>query len=104
MFQTKKLLKMAFVSTMAAIFLAGCGGEDNASEDKDVLAKIKEDKKIVFGVKYDTRLFGLKNPSTGEVEGFDIDLSKALAEEMFGPDVKPEYKEVTSKTRVGLLN
>ncbi len=105
MLKTKNLVKMAVVSAMAAIFLAGCGG-DKASTDssKDVLAQIKEDKKVVFGVKYDTRLFGLKNPSTGEVEGFDIDLSKALAEEMFGKDVKPEYVEVTSKTRVGLLN
>lgn len=105
MFKTKKFVKMALVSAMAAIVLAGCGG-DKASTDssKDVLAQIKEDKKIVFGVKHDTRLFGLKNPSTGEVEGFDIDLSNALAEEMFGEDVKPEFVEVTSKTRVGLLN
>jgi len=99
----KKLMKMALVSTTAALVLAGCGGKDD-SKSKDALARIKDDKKIVFGVKYDTRLFGLKNPSTGKVEGFDIDLSKALAKEMFGDDVKPEYIEVTSKTRVGLLN
>ncbi|PEJ58814.1 amino acid ABC transporter substrate-binding protein [Bacillus sp. AFS002410] len=99
----KKFMKMALVSTTAALVLAGCGSKDD-SKSKDALARIKDDKKIVFGVKYDTRLFGLKNPSTGKVEGFDIDLSKALAQEMFGKDVKPEYIEVTSKTRVGLLN
>ncbi len=105
MFKTKKFVKMALVSAMAAIFLAGCGGDKTSTDSsKDVLAQINEDKKIVFGVKHDTRLFGLKNPSTGEVEGFDIDLSKALAEEMFGKEVKPEFVEVTSKTRVGLLN
>jgi putative glutamine transport system substrate-binding protein len=105
MLKTKKFLKLAFVSVVASAILVGCGGKDDAQGDgKDVLAQIKEDKKIVFGVKYDTRLFGLKNPSTGKVEGFDIDLSKALAEEMFGKEVVPEYKEVTSKTRVGLLN
>lgn len=105
MFKTKKFVKMALVSAMAAIFLAGCGGDKTSTDSsKDVLAQIKEDKKVIFGVKHDTRLFGLKNPSTGEVEGFDIDLSKSLAEEMFGKDVKPEFVEVTSKTRVGLLN
>ncbi|MBY0146432.1 transporter substrate-binding domain-containing protein [Neobacillus niacini] len=105
MFKTKKFVKMALVSAMAAIFLAGCGGDKTSTDSsKDVLAQIKEDKKVVFGVKHDTRLFGLKNPSTGEVEGFDIDLSKALAEEIFGKDVKSEFVEVTSKTRVGLLN
>ncbi|MGG1679418.1 transporter substrate-binding domain-containing protein [Neobacillus sp. NRS-1170] len=105
MFKTKHFVKLVLVTIVAALFLAGCGKDKTTSgSSKDVLAKIKEDKKIVFGVKYDTRLFGLKNPKTGEVEGFDIDLSKALAEEMFGKDVKPEYVEVTSKTRVGLLN
>ncbi|PLT28539.1 transporter substrate-binding domain-containing protein [Peribacillus deserti] len=103
MFKNKKLFKMALVTSMAALMLAACGGGEK-EDSKDVLAQIKDQKKIVFGVKHDTRLFGLKNPSTGKVEGFDIDLSKALAEEMFGSDVKPEYKEVTSKTRVGLLN
>ncbi|WP_409296607.1 transporter substrate-binding domain-containing protein [Peribacillus sp. SCS-26] len=104
MFRNKKVFKMALVSTMAALMLSACGGGDSKEGSKDVLAQIKEDKKIVFGVKHDTRLFGLKNPSSGKVEGFDIDLSAALAKEMFGSDVKPEYKEVTSKTRVGLLN
>jgi aspartate/glutamate/glutamine transport system substrate-binding protein len=105
MFKTKKYVKMALVTILAALLLAGCGGDKASNESsKDVLAQIKEDKKVVFGVKHDTRLFGLKNPSTGEVEGFDIDLSKALAEEIFGKDVKPEFVEVTSKTRVGLLN
>ncbi|WHZ03710.1 transporter substrate-binding domain-containing protein [Neobacillus sp. YX16] len=105
MFKTKKYVKMVLVTILAALFLAGCGGDKTSNESsKDVLAQIKEDKKIVFGVKHDTRLFGLKNPSTGEVEGFDIDLSKALAEEIFGKDIKPEFVEVTSKTRVGLLN
>lgn len=99
----KKFMKMALVSTTAALVLAGCGVKED-SKSKDAIARIKDDKKIVFGVKYDTRLFGLKNPSTGKVEGFDIDLSKALAKEIFGNDVKPEYIEVTSKTRVGLLN
>lgn len=105
MIKKRNFVKAALVTAMAALMLAGCGTDKASTEkSKDALAQIKEDKKIVFGVKHDTRLFGLKNPSTGEVEGFDIDLSKALAEEAFGKDVKPEYVEVTSKTRIGLLN
>ncbi len=48
-------------------------------------------------------MFGLKNPKTGEVEGFDVDISKQLAKEILGDENKVEFKEVTSKTRVPLL-
>ena len=55
-------------------------------------------------MKYDTKLFGLKNPSSGEVEGFDIDVAKQLAKEILGDENKVEFMEVTSKTRIPLLN
>ena len=72
--------------------------------EKMCLETIKERDKIVFGVKYDTKLFGLKNPTTGEVEGFDIDIAKQLAKEILGDETKVEFVEVTSKTRIPLLN
>ncbi|MEB2628106.1 transporter substrate-binding domain-containing protein [Peribacillus frigoritolerans] len=113
MLKKKNWLKLSLLSLLAVILLAGCGGgndSDKAEEgggkdkEKDVLAQVKEKDKIVFGVKNDTRLFGLKNPSTGEVEGFDIDIAKALAAEILGDETKVEFKEVTSKTRMALLN
>jgi aspartate/glutamate/glutamine transport system substrate-binding protein len=111
MLKTKKFLKFAFISLLAVVILAACGSKDNETNGgggnnegaKNALEKIKERDKIVFGVKHDTRLFGLKNPSTGEVEGFDIDIAKALAKEILGDETKVEFKEVTSKTRIPLL-
>ncbi|MFS0604211.1 transporter substrate-binding domain-containing protein [Peribacillus frigoritolerans] len=111
MLKKKKWLKLSLLSLLAVILLAGCGGgndtdkaEGGKGKEEDVLAQVKEKDKIVFGVKNDTRLFGLKNPSTGEVEGFDIDIAKALAAEILGDENKVEFKEVTSKTRMALLN
>ncbi|MET3320102.1 UNVERIFIED_ORG: putative glutamine transport system substrate-binding protein [Peribacillus simplex] len=113
MLKKKKWLQLSLLSVLAVILLAGCGGDkvsNNGKEsgskdkDKDVLTQVKDKDKIVFGVKNDTRLFGLKNPSTGEVEGFDIDIAKALAVEILGDEKKVEFKEVTSKTRMALLN
>ena len=64
---------------------------------ENALEQIKKKDKIVFGVKYDTRLFGLKNPSTGEVEGFDIDIAKELAKEILGDEKKLNLKKLPQK-------
>jgi putative glutamine transport system substrate-binding protein len=107
MLKKRNIFKLALVSLMAVMILAACGSkEEQASgeEAKDALAQIKDRDKIVIGVKHDTRLFGLKNPSSGEVEGFDVDIAKQLAKEILGDESKVEFKEVTSKTRIPLLN
>ncbi|MFD2613395.1 transporter substrate-binding domain-containing protein [Paenibacillus gansuensis] len=75
-----------------------------SAADEGVLADIKKRGKLVAGVKFDTKLFGLKDPGTGDVEGFDIDIAKALAKKLFGDESKLELKEVTSQTRIPMLN
>ncbi|MEK5071349.1 transporter substrate-binding domain-containing protein [Sporosarcina sp. FSL K6-1508] len=111
MFKKKKLLLLTITALMSVMLLAACNsGDDNASGGKDgdsgknVLETIKKRDKIIFGVKYDTKLFGLKDPTTGEVEGFDIDIAKQLAKEILGDETKVKFVEVTSKTRIPLLN
>ena len=97
--KTKKLsLQISMLMLLvAAVFLSGC------STDEKTLSAIKDRDKLVVGVKFDTKLFGLQNPATGEVEGFDIDIAKALAKKVLGDETKVEFKEVTSKTRIPLL-
>ncbi|MDU5950805.1 MAG: glutamate ABC transporter substrate-binding protein, partial [Paenibacillus macerans] len=83
----------------------GNGGNAAASEGgSGALDKIKERGKLVVGVKFDTKLFGLKDPATGNVEGFDIDMSKEIAKHILGDENALELKEVTSKTRIPMLN
>ncbi|WP_322903103.1 glutamate ABC transporter substrate-binding protein [Paenibacillus campi] len=79
----------------------GANGTDNASS---VLDQIKQRGKLIVGVKYDTKLFGLKDPASGNVEGFDVDMAHALAKSILGDASKVELKEVTSKTRIPMLN
>ena len=106
MFKSKASKIAGVLLLSACMLLAACGKSDEKTSGtaKNTLDQIKEKDKIVIGVKYDTRLFGLKNPSTGEVEGFDIDISKELAKEILGDEKKIEFKEVTSKTRIPMLN
>ncbi|MGG3283480.1 glutamate ABC transporter substrate-binding protein [Paenibacillus solani] len=89
----------AFLALIVLLVASGCGGSGN----KDTLEAIKKRGKLVAGVKYDTKLFGLQDPATGNVEGFDIDIAKALAKKILGDETKVELKEVTSKTRIDML-
>lgn len=108
MFKTKRFLLLTVVALLSVMVLAACNSGDdksgNETDGENVLETIKKRDKIIFGVKHDTRLFGLKNPSTGDVEGFDIDIAKQLAKEILGDENKVEFVEVTSKTRIPMLN
>lgn len=110
----KKTMSTLLISTLAAVTLVGCGGSDTANdtakkgdepkaEATNTLAKIKERGTLVAGVKYDTNLFGLKDPATGKVDGFDIDIARAIAKDILGDETKIELKEVTSQTRIPML-
>lgn len=102
-------LHLAIAMMMALVLvLAGCGGKDketaaDVTVDSKTVEAIKKRGKLVAGVKFDTKLFGLKDPGSGKVEGFDIDIAKALAKKILGDETKIELKEVTSKTRIPLL-
>lgn len=105
MFKTNKFLKLAVLALISMFFLVACGtdeSKDTTSGGGDTAGEDSE--KLVFGVKFDTKLFGLKNTTSGDVEGFDIDIAKLLAKEVLGDETKIELVEVTSKTRIPLLN
>lgn len=58
---------------------------------------------ITWGVKADTNLFGFYNIEAQEIQGFDVDIAKALTEIMTDGQGKPVFVEITSKTRIPLL-
>lgn len=111
----KKILGVSVASTVLAATVVGCGtstapqnnggngGGTSTGGQTSTLDTIKQRGKLIAGVKYDTNLFGLKNPQTGKVEGFDVDIAKALGKKILGDPSKVELKEVTSSTRINLL-
>ena len=99
-------LSVVFVLSFA---LAACGNNNTADGgNKSTLDKIKDRGKLIVGVKYDVNLFGLQDPKTGKVEGYDADLARELAKKIFGKDADLskvlEMKQVNSKTRFDLVN
>jgi len=56
--------------------------------------------KLVCGVKFDVIAFGFRNPTTGDVEGFDADLCREIAGAL---GVEPEFVEAISANRIPFL-
>ena len=65
------------------------------------MAAIQSKGKLVAGTKFDQPLFGLKNPTNNQVEGFDVEVAKIIARAIFGSDIsnKVEYQEAVSRVR-----
>jgi glutamate transport system substrate-binding protein len=68
------------------------------------MATIQQKGKLVVGTKFDQPGFGLKNPTTGKVEGFDVEIAKLMAVGIFGGtaadvDSKIEFVETVSAVR-----
>jgi len=96
----KKLFSL-FTLLFVVFTLSACKSESIA--DQDVLEMSEDSNEITWGVKNDTRLFGLMDISSQEVKGFDIDIAKAITEKILGRDGHATFVEVTSKTRIPLL-
>ena len=64
------------------------------------MAELQEAGEIEIGVKYDVPPFGFKNPQTDAIEGFDVDLGQAIADEL---GVEPNFIEAISDNRIPFL-
>jgi ABC-type amino acid transport substrate-binding protein len=122
--------RMAAVAAVAMVGLSACSGTDSGSsavpgvpgeaKGGDLLAKapvaaaadilpgstmekIKQRGELIVGGSLDAPLLSQQNPTTGEVEGFDADMGKALAKYIIG---EPKVKIVNSasETREALLS
>lgn len=97
----KTMIRLFFLLGLVFFILSGCKGKSVAEEN--ILDRSKQTDTITWGVKYDTRLFGMMDIKSSTVQGFDIDIAKAITQKILGKNGKAEFVEVTSKTRIPLL-
>jgi polar amino acid transport system substrate-binding protein len=64
------------------------------------MAKIRARGFLIAGVDQSTYHFGFLNPLTGQIEGFDIDMIRAVAQAIFGNPDKVEYKAISDAQRI----
>jgi glutamate transport system substrate-binding protein len=68
------------------------------------MANLQQKGKIVVGTKFDQAGFGLRNPTTNKIEGFDVEIAKLVAQGIFGgtladAESKIEFVESVSRNR-----
>jgi ABC-type amino acid transport substrate-binding protein len=92
-----------------ALVSAACGedepeptGESPTQEFPagSTMAELQEAGEITIGVKYDVPPFGFKNPQSDAIEGFDVDLGQAIADEL---GVEANFIEAISDNRIPFL-
>jgi polar amino acid transport system substrate-binding protein len=64
---------------------------------------IQDSGKLIAGVDQNTFLFGFRNPTTNQLEGFDIDRVREIAKAIFGDPNAVQFKALTSNDRLPAL-
>lgn len=67
------------------------------------MAEIRERGALIVGVSADTLLLGSRNPFTGEIEGFDIDMLREVSRAIFGDPDRLQFRVITSGERIEVL-
>jgi polar amino acid transport system substrate-binding protein len=64
------------------------------------MATIQKRGRLILGTSQDTLLFSSRNPFSGKVEGFDVDMARQLAQAIFGNPDKIQIKVIGYDKRV----
>jgi polar amino acid transport system substrate-binding protein len=67
------------------------------------MAAIANRGRLIVGVDQNTSLFGKRNPSTGQLEGFDIDVAREIARAIFGDPDRIDLRVVEAGERESAL-
>lgn len=67
------------------------------------IKRIKERGKLIAGVDQNSFQWGFRNPESGNLEGFDIDLVRAIAEDILGSPDKVIFRAIPTNQRIAAL-
>jgi polar amino acid transport system substrate-binding protein len=65
--------------------------------------KIAARGRLIAGVDQNTYLMGFRNPASGAIEGFDVDMAREVAKAIFGDPNRIQFKVLTSDERIPAL-
>ncbi|MEU3222392.1 glutamate ABC transporter substrate-binding protein [Streptomyces sp. NPDC006976] len=71
--------------------------------DGEAVRRIKERGKLIAGVDQNSFQWGFRDPETGKLEGFDIDLVRAIAKAVLGDENKVIFRAIPTNQRIEAL-
>ncbi len=73
------------------------------AEADAAVAGIREHGRLIVGLDVGSNLFSFRDPITGEITGFDVDIAGEVARDIFGTPTQVEYRILSSAERIAAL-
>jgi len=93
----------ACVNQTASYAPTGPNPAPGAMDAATYMKKIQDRGKLIAGVSADTLLLGARNPVSGQIEGFDIDMLKLVSTAIFGSPDHITLRVITAAQRIPAL-
>jgi polar amino acid transport system substrate-binding protein len=75
----------------------------NKADADAAVAAIRARGRLIVGLDIGSNLFSFRDPITGEITGFDVDIASEIARDIFGGPSHVEYRILSSDERVTAL-
>ena len=75
----------------------------NAALADDAVSTIRNRGRLIVGLDIGSNLFSFRDPITGEITGFDVDIAGEVARDIFGTPSQVEYRILSSADRITAL-
>lgn len=69
----------------------------------EAVAAIRQRGRLLVGLDIGSNLFSFRDPITGEINGFDVDIAGEVARDIFGTPTAVEYRILSSADRITAL-
>jgi len=66
-------------------------------------AAIRQRGRLIVGLDQSTNLFSFRDPVSGQLQGFDVDIAREMARDLVGDPSKVEFRLLTSPERITAL-
>ncbi|MGW6693808.1 glutamate ABC transporter substrate-binding protein [Rhodococcus sp. NPDC054953] len=76
----------------------------DATTPTPAVDRIRARGRLVVGLDTSSNLFSFRNPATGTIEGFDVDIAREIARDLFGDPNRIEFRILSSADRIAALD